>query len=252
MHRGLVMYCGLVVYCGLGVYRGLGVCGSLRLVECDDIQTHTRYTACAYACARVCTECSVYARTYIYTNQPHSYGMMFVLYKHTAQKYTHRDVKINSQTIVSRAAQGCTNRTIARNVTAIWDGVAMSVWRNCHPGNYDITGTNTVVYHGNVVRNVICTHKDPSRCCYRSAIFLKKETALSQRLALLKRFCARLRFVRISKKKRDIYIYKFPPHLIPRARMPCGGDARVPPGRGGGVGADDGTGFVQCDSDTKQ
>ena len=28
----------------------------------------------------------------------------------------------------------------------IWDGIPMLVWLKCDPGNYDITGTNTLVY----------------------------------------------------------------------------------------------------------
>ena len=37
----------------------------------------------------------------------------------------------------------------------IWDGMAMLVWRKCHPTNYNIIGTNTLVY----LQNVVCTHR---------------------------------------------------------------------------------------------
>ena len=43
-------------------------------------------------------------------------------------------------------AQECRNRTLARNMAPIWDGIVILVLRKYDPGNFDIIGTNILVY----------------------------------------------------------------------------------------------------------
>ena len=55
-------------------------------------------------------------------------------------------ILLDKQALINSVHKQPPKNALTRNMAPIWDGITMVVWLKCDPGNYNITGTNTLVY----------------------------------------------------------------------------------------------------------